>query len=100
MLRIRRVKGRALLGVGAIIASVLSSCGDDSKDSAATGAGAAAAATLNGTSWVLSNYVDTNASVTAVAVAALDFDADGSTLSGSTGCNSFGGKFNKTEQSS
>ena len=93
MLRIRRVTGRAVLGVGAIIAIVLSSCGDDSKDSAATGAGAAAAATLNGTSWVLSNYVDTNASVTAVAVAALDFDADGSTLSGSTGCNSFGGKF-------
>ena len=93
MLRIRRVKGRALLGVGAIIASVLSSCGDDSKDSAATASGAVAGTTLNGTSWVLSNYVDANASVTAVAVAALDFDADGSTLSGSTGCNSFGGKF-------
>jgi heat shock protein HslJ len=61
--------------------------------SAAVGSAAARGTTLNGTSWVLSNYVDTNATVTAAAVAALDFGSDGTTLSGSTGCNSFGGKF-------
>jgi heat shock protein HslJ len=93
MLRIRRATGRALLGLGAIIAVVLSACGDDSNDSATTAVAGAGAASLNGTSWVLSSYVDAAATVTAVAVAALDFGSDGSTLSGSTGCNSFGGKF-------
>ena len=42
---------------------------------------------------MLSNYVDAEASVNAAAPATLDFGSDGKTLSGSTGCNSFGGTF-------
>jgi len=94
MFEVRR--GNAVLGFAAIIAIMLSACGDDSKDSGATVAAGAGGAALNGTSWVLSNYVDAEASVNAAAEATLDFGSDGSTLSGSTGCNSFGGKFEQS----
>jgi heat shock protein HslJ len=83
---------RALIAVGAIVAVVLSGCGDDDDDSAAA-ANADDSSSLNGTAWVLSSYVIETDPVEAVGVATLEFGADGTTLNGSTGCNSFGGKF-------
>lgn len=50
---------------------------------------------LAGTRWVLAGTVaaDTGELTPAAAVATLDFDRDGSALSGSTGCNRFRGSF-------
>ena len=69
---------------------VMAACGDD--DSTA-GTSVGPNASLQGTSWVLDSVGIDGKAVDAVAVAALDFDADGTTLSGSTGCNQFSGTY-------
>jgi heat shock protein HslJ len=74
----------------AVFVLLVSACGDD--DSGQPAASVAPAA-LAGTKWVLSSYVANDEDVAAVATAALDFAADGSTLSGTTGCNSVGGTY-------
>jgi len=83
-------------GVPTIIATtllvlLLSACGDD--DEQRPGVASVEPTDLAGTKWVLSSYVADDEDVDAVAVAALDFGADGTALSGTTGCNSFNGTF-------
>lgn len=79
------------LVAAALLVVLVSACGDDDDQQPA--AASVPATELAGTSWVLSSYVADDAVVDAAAVSALDFAADGSTLSGTTGCNNFGGTF-------
>src|SRR5262245_42659474 len=93
MARSARDMSCALIAVGAIAALALSGCGDDDDDTAADAAASTGSDSLAGTSWVLASYVVQSDDVAAVGVAALDFGGDGSTMNGSTGCNSFGGQY-------
>ena len=70
---------------------LISACGDD--DDGQPAAASLPPTDLAGTKWVLSSYVANDEDVDAAAVAALDFGADGSTLSGTTGCNGVGGTY-------
>jgi heat shock protein HslJ len=76
---------------GLVVGLFAGACGDDDDEGATA---SAPPADLAGTKWVLSSYVADNEDVGAAAVAALDFGADG-TLSGTTGCNRFGGTFSQ-----
>src|SRR5688572_4750269 len=77
---------RSCLISAALLVVLVSACGDDDDDQAAPAS--LPPTDLAGTKWLLSSYV-------AAAVAALDFGADGSTLSGTTGCNGFGGTYSQ-----
>jgi heat shock protein HslJ len=79
-----------LLAGVALLVMLVSACGDDDDGQPAA---SVAPPDLAGTKWVLSSYVADDEDVDAAAVAALDFGADGSTLSGTTGCNSVGGTY-------
>src|SRR5215207_4161490 len=70
-----------------------SACGDDDDDQPSQAS--LAPTQLAGTKWVLSSYVANDEDIEAAAVSALDFDADGKTLRGTTGCNNFGGTFSQ-----
>ena len=72
---------------------VVAACGDN--DNATGDTSVAPNAPIQGTSWVLDSAGIDKKMVDAVAVAALDFDADGSTLTGSTGCNQFRGTYSQ-----
>ena len=74
-----------------LLVALVSACGDDDDDQPA--AASVAPAALAGTKWVLSSYVADDEVVDAAAVAALDFGADGTAVTGTTGCNNFGGTF-------
>ena len=80
-----------LFAGAALLVLLVSGCGDD--DDGQPAAASVAPADLAGTKWVLSSYVAKDEDVDAAAVAALDFDADGRTLSGTTGCNGVGGTY-------
>ena len=75
----------------ALLVLLVSACGDDDDDQPA--AASAPPTELAGTKWVLSSYVANDEDVDSAAVSALDFGADGKTVSGTTGCNNFGGTF-------
>lgn len=83
----------------AVLALAASACGsDDTGDEAtttspATTAPASASASLAGTSWNLASAMTEGSSAAAVGSASLAFDADGTTLNGSTGCNQFAGTY-------
>jgi heat shock protein HslJ len=82
---------QASLFAGAVLLVLLvTACGDDDDDQPATAS--VAPTDLAGTKWVLSSYVANDEDVDAAAVAALDFGTDG-TVSGTTGCNNFGGTY-------
>jgi heat shock protein HslJ len=74
----------------ALLVLLVSACGDDDDDQAAA---SVAPTELAGTKWVLSSYVADDEDVEATAVSALDFAADGKSVSGTTGCNNFSGTF-------
>ena len=76
-----------------LLVALVSACGDDDDDQPAQAS--VAPTELAGTKWVLSSYVANDEDVEAAAVSALDFDADGTTLTGTTGCNNFGGTFSQ-----
>ena len=81
----------ALVAAGMVGAMVLTGCGGGNSDAGT----AAETPDLSGSSWLLGAYVDSaGSSVTSVAPdgAPLAFGADGE-LSGSTGCNRFGGTY-------
>ena len=80
-----------LFAGAALLVLLVSACGDD--DDGQPAAASVGPADLAGTKWVLSSYVADDEDVDAAAVAALDFGADGTTLSGTTGCNSVGGTY-------
>ena len=75
----------------ALLVLLVSACGDDDDDQPA--AASVPPTELAGSKWVLSSYVADDEDVDAAAVSALDFDADGKTVSGTTGCNNFNGTF-------
>ena len=83
---------RPSLMAALVLVVFVSACGDDDDGQAAQAS--VPPADLAGSKWVLSSYVADDEDVGAAAVAALDFGADG-TLSGTTGCNSFGGTFSQ-----
>jgi heat shock protein HslJ len=58
---------------------------------------ASSAATLAGTSWTLAEATIAGKSVASVAEATLAFDANGTAISGSTGCNRFAGTYAQTD---
>src|SRR4051794_28080729 len=76
------------IAVGLALASV--GCGDNAD------AVSAAGESLNGTSWALVSAPAGSHQVRAVGTAALSFDRDGKSLSGSTGCNQFSGTFEQS----
>ena len=84
---------RSCLIGAALLVVLVSACGDDDDDQAAPAS--LPPTDLAGTKWVLSSYVADDEDVDAAAVAALDFGADRSTLSGTTGCNGFGGTYSQ-----
>jgi heat shock protein HslJ len=76
----------------ALLVVLISACGDDDdQPSVAT----VSPTELAGTKWVLASYVADDEDVDAAAVAALDFGADGKTVSGTTGCNNFNGSYSQ-----
>jgi heat shock protein HslJ len=77
----------------ALLVLLVSACGDDDDDQPA--AASVPPTQLAGTKWVLSSYVADDEDVDAAAVSALDFGADGQTVSGTTGCNNFSGTFSQ-----
>jgi heat shock protein HslJ len=81
----------SLFASAALLVLLVSACGDDDDDQPATAS--VAPTDLAGTKWVLSSYVADDEDIDAAAVAALDFGADGSSLSGTTGCNGVGGTY-------
>ena len=83
---------RPCLIAAASLVLLVSACGDDDDQAAPA---SLPPTDLAGTKWVLSSYVADDEDVDAAAVAALDFGADGSTLTGTTGCNGFGGTFSQ-----
>jgi heat shock protein HslJ len=76
------------ISVGLALASV--GCGDNADGVSASGE------SLNGTSWTLVSVPAGSHQVPAVRTAALSFDSDGKSLSGSTGCNQFSGTFEQS----
>jgi heat shock protein HslJ len=83
---------RPCLIAAAALVVLVGACGDDDDDQAAQAS--LPPTDLAGTKWVLSSYVADDEDVDAAAVAALDFGTDG-TVTGTTGCNSFGGTFSQ-----
>jgi heat shock protein HslJ len=81
------------LVAAAMLVLLVGACGDDDDNQPATAS--VAPTDLAGTKWVLSSYVANDEDVDAAAVAALDFGADGTTLSGTTGCNGVGGTYSQ-----
>jgi heat shock protein HslJ len=79
--------------VATALALLVGACGDDDDGQAASAS--LPPTDLAGTKWVLSSYVANDEDVDAAAVAAIDFGADGSTVTGTTGCYSFGGTFSQ-----
>lgn len=77
----------------ALLVLLVSACGDDDDDQPAPAS--VAPTNLAGSKWVLSSYVANDEDVDAAAVAALDFAADGTTVSGTTGCNNFNGTYSQ-----
>ncbi|HEX3088351.1 MAG TPA: META domain-containing protein [Ilumatobacteraceae bacterium] len=92
----RRSRSFVLVAAAAILIVVTSACGDDSS-SADTTSASASATTLAGTSWTLAEATIADKSVAAVAEATLAFDANGTAVSGSTGCNRFAGTYTQTD---
>jgi heat shock protein HslJ len=105
-----RLRPRAAISVlaASILSLALVACGDDEPSSdtgapraASTQPGttmssttpAPAAGALSGTTWTLSSAVVEGEAAPAVGTAALTFAPDGSSLSGSTGCNQFSGTY-------
>src|SRR4051794_30255265 len=90
MVRLATVRHHAALfiAVGLALASV--GCGDNADAVSTSGE------SLNGTSWTLVSVPAGSHQVPAVRSAALTFDADGKSLSGSTGCNQFSGTFEQS----
>jgi heat shock protein HslJ len=81
----------SLISGAALLLLLVGACGDD--DDGQPAAASVALTDLAGTKWVISSYVANDEDVDAAAVAALDFGADGSALSGTTGCNAVGGTY-------
>ena len=85
--------------LGASMALAVVACGDDDDDDDASPAETAAAAdnaaaSLPGSTWVLATASALDGKeLAAVGTATLEFDADGTTLAGSTGCNRFSGSY-------
>src|SRR3954454_540626 len=84
-----RSAARTLIAT-ALLLLLVGACGDDDDQPAAA---SVAPAELAGSKWVLSSYVADDEDVQAAGVATLEFAADGKTVSGTTGCNSFSGTF-------
>ena len=94
----RRWARRKLLPLGMTVVApatiallVLSACGDDEK-----AADASASQTLAGTSWTLASVTAAGKTVDAAPEATLAFDAAGTNVSGSTGCNQYSGTYVQT----
>src|SRR5262245_5550533 len=81
-----------LLASGLLVAT-LWGCGSDDDSSSDTTAAGSASSSLSGTNWTLASATTDGKEVAAVSAAALVFDVDGKTVSGSTGCNQFSGTF-------
>jgi heat shock protein HslJ len=93
-----RPRWLSVLAACVLLVMVLGACGDDDDDSAGADAAASPPAdqALAGTSWTLQSTATNGSSTPAAASATLRFDADGTTLSGSTGCNQFTGTYQQT----
>jgi heat shock protein HslJ len=74
-----------------VLVLLVNACGDDDDDQPRRAS--PTPTDLAGTKWVLSSYVTADEDVGAAAIAALDFAGDANTISGTTGCNSFGGTY-------
>jgi heat shock protein HslJ len=86
-----RRSGRLTLFVPTVVLLfAIGACGDDDADESS------AEAVIAGTSWTLATVSIEEESVAAVAEATLAFDADGTSLSGSTGCNQFSGTYEQS----
>jgi len=83
----RRKHARVVVTI-AVMALVGAACGDDGRD-----ATAASTDSLKGTSWTLASAAVAGRQVPAVGSAALTFETDGKSMSGSTGCNQFSGTY-------
>ena len=91
----------AVVLLGASLALTVVACGDDDDDAASADTAAAgeddAAAALPGSTWVLATASALDGKeLPAVGTATLEFDADGTTLAGSTGCNRFSGSYTQS----
>ena len=89
-----RARCRAVLVAVALVVG-LSACGDDDDDDGSP-ASAGDAATLPGTSWTLTSVSIDGDDVAAVGSPTLEFAADGTTLTGTTGCNQFSGTYEES----
>jgi heat shock protein HslJ len=89
----RRCRHAVALVAGAALVVALSACGDDDDK---VPADAGAASTMTGSSWTLAGAAIDGQDVAAVGTATLEFDADGATLAGSTGCNQFSGTYTQS----
>ncbi len=90
-----RVRRRPTRAVALIASAVLAvGCGDDGAQAPAA---TDAAVSLMGTSWTLASRGVDGDDVAAVGTSTLEFGADGTTLTGSTGCNQFSGTYTQTD---
>jgi heat shock protein HslJ len=94
----------AIVG-SAVLLLALAGCGSDSPSTSDAPAGTGGPAPtdgetatgLSGTSWTLASTTVAGKEVPAVGTATLAFDADGKRLSGTTGCNQFGGTYQQSD---
>ena len=89
-----RVRRRSAYAVALLASVVLAAgCGDDGAQAPAA---TAAAASLMGTSWTLASRDVDGDDIAAVGTPTLELGADGTTMTGSTGCNQFSGRYTQT----